>query len=314
MSSQAANLSFERWSDLSARSRDLSQEDLLDLLEAEEVSWDDFEQSGTVHLLAIVDGLNAGDSTMADAHARRACASTSQSDAAVEGSPTALITAPHPSLLEISESAAALAVIAPPLVVSPSYLVSPSQELPRRSSSAGSADRQAKPGPAYPEVVPTTAAPAPSPFEADETLPIPAPLVQRPAVPFSGSLSPAQVASMFSPVETKVRPEEPGAGETAMMPIVAFVPPKTGTFRDQLGALVVPLLSLDEYSELRARLTVFGETHAPTLARFGVASKGAREALALRFAEYFQRDPAAQERFLAALEPAIARARAERNK
>lgn len=240
MQTETPNVTFDLWSDLTVRAKGLSEEQLLDLLESEEVTFDDFLQAGPIHLVAVVAALNAGDRTLADALSKR--------------SPTA-------------SSASAL----------------PTED-----------DRRT--------------------FEADETLPIRAAFVATPAVPFSGESTPAQVAAMLSPVEARVRADEPGPDETAMMPIAAFVPPKTGTFRDQLGALVVPLLSLDEYSELRARLTVFGETHATTLERFGVAGKGVREALALKFADYFQRAPAAQARFLAALEPAIVRARAERDK
>jgi len=90
------------------------------------------------------------------------------------------------------------------------------------------------------------------------------------------------------------------------------VAPQTGSFRDQLGTLAVPLLSLDEYAELRARLTVYGETHAPTLARFGVTLEQVREALRRRFADYFQRDKAAQAQFIAAMQVAVTRVRAER--
>lgn len=69
--SPAPALSFDRWSDLSARSKGLSEEELMDLLEAEDVTFDGYLQAGPIHLLAIVEGLNAGDSTLADAHVRR---------------------------------------------------------------------------------------------------------------------------------------------------------------------------------------------------------------------------------------------------
>jgi len=153
-------------------------------------------------------------------------------------------------------------------------------------------------------------------FDPDETLPIPVAFVAKPpgaAVPFAGSTSPAAVAEMFDPVEPRVRSDEPDPDETAMLPAAAVVAPKTGTFRDQLGPVVVPLLSLDEYADLRARLTVFGEAHAPTLARYGVAAREVREAVQARFADYFQRNTAAQAQFLAGMQAAIVRARAERD-
>ncbi|MBL8742280.1 MAG: hypothetical protein JNK04_14325 [Myxococcales bacterium] len=149
-------------------------------------------------------------------------------------------------------------------------------------------------------------------FEPDETLPIPAPFAAKPAIPFTGSTPPEKVAQMFDPVEPRARSPEPGPDETALTPIADFVMPKTGTFRDQLVPLVVPILSLDEYAELRARLTVYGEDHAETLTRFGVASPQVHEAQRARFSEYFLRDPSAQAAFLKAMQSAIVRVRQER--
>ena len=96
--------------------------------------------------------------------------------------------------------------------------------------------------------------------------------------------------------------------------LAAIVPAGTGTFRDQLGSLVVPVLTLEEYAELRARLTIFGEGDELTLKRFGVSSSEIREALRMQFNEQFQRDPSAQQRFLSAMQLAMARARSERGR
>lgn len=165
-------------------------------------------------------------------------------------------------------------------------------------------EQRAAAGPAEP--------PVPVAIDPDETLPIPAPFAAKAAIPFSGETPPERVAQMFDPVQPHARSPEPGPDETALTPVAEFVMPKTGTFRDQLVPLVVPILSLDEYAELRARLTVYGEDHAETLKRFGVASPQVHEAQRARFSDYFLRDPAAQAAFLKAMQGAIARVREER--
>ncbi len=151
------------------------------------------------------------------------------------------------------------------------------------------------------------------PFDADATLPIPAPMLAMPALPFAAGAATPQ-APQASEAAPEARPPDPGAGETALLPMMELTSLTSGTFRDRLGAVVVPILSLDEYAEVRARLTVFGEDHVPTLARFGVASPEVGDALRARFADYFKRDPAAQARFLGAMQAAIVRVRAERDR
>jgi len=81
--------------------------------------------------------------------------------------------------------------------------------------------------------------------------------------------------------------------------------PSTGSFRDQLGAVVVPILSLVEYADFRARLAVYGEDHKETLDRYGVTSSAVHAALKARFADYFKREPDAQQEFVAALQARI---------
>ncbi|NUP12079.1 MAG: hypothetical protein HOW73_39035 [Polyangiaceae bacterium] len=80
----------------------------------------------------------------------------------------------------------------------------------------------------------------------------------------------------------------------------------TGTFKDQLGTVAPPLLSLDEYVELRASLSLYGEDDQATLKRFGITSRAANSALKSRFAEYFKREPEAQRRFLDAVGEKVA--------
>jgi hypothetical protein len=57
-------------------------------------------------------------------------------------------------------------------------------------------------------------------------------------------------------------------------------------------------LTLDHYAELRAHLTIKGEDDLDTLARFGIRTHSAKEALQARFAARFQQDPAAQAYFV----------------
>jgi hypothetical protein len=135
-------------------------------------------------------------------------------------------------------------------------------------------------------------------------------------LPFGGTLSREALEEMLSrsaPGAAR-EPSHQGladASETALLPQLTLVATTSGTFRDQLGAVAVPAMSLEDYAELRARLTVFGESHEPTLKRFGVVAHEAREALRTQFAEQFKRDAQAQERFLAAMQTAMARARVE---
>ncbi len=147
--------------------------------------------------------------------------------------------------------------------------------------------------------------------DPDETLPIPPPFSPGRGVPFSGTRSPQELAVMLGPSQPEP-PAQPGDGETALLPRLELVAAQTGSFRDQLTPVAIPVLSVGEYAELRARLTVYGEAHAPTLARFGVTAEAVRDALRKRFAEYFQRDQAAQTQFIAIMQEAISRVRTER--
>lgn len=148
--------------------------------------------------------------------------------------------------------------------------------------------------------------------DPDETLPIPAPFSPGRGVPFSGTRSPEELAVMLGPSEAQPPPLQTGDDETAFLPRLELVAAQTGSFRDQLTPVAIPVLSLGEYAELRARLTVYGEGHAPTLARFGVTAEAVRDALRKRFAEYFQRDKPAQAQFIATMHEAIGRIRTER--
>ncbi|MBK6514942.1 MAG: hypothetical protein IPG04_12650 [Polyangiaceae bacterium] len=147
--------------------------------------------------------------------------------------------------------------------------------------------------------------------DQDETLPIPTSLATRPALPFAGMTSLERLAWLSSERGPSTIPEDANPDET--LPIPRSAPsPGTGTFRDRLGAVEVPVLSLDEYVELRARLLVCGEDHAPTLARFGVLVRPVHAALKARFAEYFERAPEARAAFVDALAARVAELRAGR--
>ncbi len=136
-----------------------------------------------------------------------------------------------------------------------------------------------------------------------------------PTLPFQGSLSKEALAELLSRPMPPKGTDTPAAGnveETALLPQLTLVAAGSGTFRDKLGAVAVPPLTVEEYAELRARLTVFGATHAETLERFGVAAAEVREALRAAFNERFQKDAELQQRFLSAMHAATAKARLER--
>jgi len=142
----------------------------------------------------------------------------------------------------------------------------------------------------------------------DDTAMLPSPLYVKPALPFSGETTPERLEEIAGPAPTtervpKQRKEGFDPDETAMVPSPLAKAPSTGSFRDQLGAVDIPTLSLDEYADMRAQLAVQGEDHAETLERFGVMSTAVHAALKARFAAYFKRDPEAQQRFVSALQP-----------
>ncbi|NUP13054.1 MAG: hypothetical protein HOW73_44000 [Polyangiaceae bacterium] len=146
------------------------------------------------------------------------------------------------------------------------------------------------------------------PFNPDETAMVASPLVNRPALPFQGNTSPERLAELTASAAPGPASEQSRGidlDETLPMPPPAAAKP-TGTFRDQLGAATPPLLSLDEYAELRARLSIYGEDDPETLKRFNVTSRAMNGALKGRFSEYFRRDPEAQKKFLEAVREKIA--------
>jgi hypothetical protein len=67
----AADVSFDRWSSISAEVGGKGRDALLDRLEAEGIAPVDFELAAVTHLAALAGALAAGDHSLADAHAAR---------------------------------------------------------------------------------------------------------------------------------------------------------------------------------------------------------------------------------------------------
>jgi len=74
--------------------------------------------------------------------------------------------------------------------------------------------------------------------------------------------------------------------------------------------LVVPDLSLADYSAFRAHLMVRGEEDPATWKQFGVTSPAVKQALQDHFAARFRQDPAAQTRFVDRMKTLVAELRA----
>ena len=94
--------------------------------------------------------------------------------------------------------------------------------------------------------------------DPDETVPIPLGLSFSGAMPFSGTTGDETLERLFARPAADLIADE--AGATVALPI-------TG------GSSRVPVLSLEEYVELRALLTLFGTEHEATWARFGLHEK-----------------------------------------
>ena len=134
----------------------------------------------------------------------------------------------------------------------------------------------------------------------DETLPIWGTVSPKPATPFSGATSPqrlAELKSLEAPLAPIVISDDVDQTVMVRSPLLAEVP-RDGSFAEKLTPPAIPVLSVDEYARFRALLTVHGEDHEPTWRSFGILSRVAKDALQTRFASYFQRDRAAQERFV----------------
>lgn len=87
--------------------------------------------------------------------------------------------------------------------------------------------------------------------------------------------------------------------ETLPIPApVKLTYPSSGSFRDALAPVAVPMLSLEDYAALQAALVVGGDSSVDTLRSFGILSAGSYAALRSHFAELFKDDGEAQSRFL----------------
>ena len=136
-------------------------------------------------------------------------------------------------------------------------------------------------------------------LDPDETAPILGPLKVTDLLPFSGSTGDETLQALFrSPSPAELAPpsrSEASTDETVMLP------PTAGTSGLRAG-LSIPVMTVERYAELRAYLLVLGEDHEPTLQRFGLQSRDARELLKLRFVSMFATDEALRDRFVARMQ------------
>lgn len=87
--------------------------------------------------------------------------------------------------------------------------------------------------------------------------------------------------------------------ETLPIPApVKLTYPSSGSFRDALAPVAVPMLSLEDYAALQAALVVGGDSSVDTLRSFGILSASSYAALRGHFSQLFQEDLDAQSRFL----------------
>ncbi len=106
-----------------------------------------------------------------------------------------------------------------------------------------------------------------------------------------------------STIEDLVPDKGGNAEETLMVPKPLIAQAAAGaSFAEKMSPTAIPVLSLDDYAMFRVLLRAHGEDHAPTWSRFGVLSRTVKDALQARFAETFQRDVEAQQKFLALVE------------
>lgn len=115
-----------------------------------------------------------------------------------------------------------------------------------------------------------------------------------PALPFDTGTGPGHPR----PPVLRAPAEFSGTSLSVELPLGAALPfdPSPGADPSQPG--VVPLLTLEQYAKLRARLMVEGEDDQQVWKEFGVTSRTVKEALQARFAAQFRSDPAAQSRFV----------------
>ena len=149
--------------------------------------------------------------------------------------------------------------------------------------------------------------------DVDKTQFMPA-LVLGPALPFEGSTSPAKLAELKrhaasadppTPAATDEPPEETLEIRSPLLQESAG----TGTFRDAISPIAVPVLTIEQYAQFQAKVRVLGESHEPTWREFQISSASVRDALAARFAAYFAREPQAKEDFAKRVEQLVLKAR-----
>lgn len=134
------------------------------------------------------------------------------------------------------------------------------------------------------------------PINPDETVPLGVRVPLGVVLPFSGTTGEETLAALARRPDEGPNVPAASADETVMLP-----PGGAGSRTSP-----VPFLTLQQYADLRAHLTVFGEHHEPTWASFGLTSPASRELTKARFAALFAYNEEMRARFLELLPVAIA--------
>jgi hypothetical protein len=165
-----------------------------------------------------------------------------------------------------------------PKAVAPAPEVAPAREVHSPAATAQ---------PSYLAAAPPATTPRRRPLAETALGPITSP---EPALPFAPGPAPAAAPSV-----RRVRPPAELTGtadgvELPQGPALPFVPCE--------ARHAAPELTLEQYADLRARLSVRGEEDAETWTAFGVTSRTVKEALQAGFAARFREDPGTQARFV----------------
>ena len=177
---------------------------------------------------------------------------------------------------------------------------------PRSRAEPGLRDRE------LPTYLRETALPGEQPDDVESTQFLPV-LVLGPALPFEGSTSLAKLAELkrdAAIVDGAAPTSDDDPQETLEIrsPLLQESA-GTGTFRDAISPIAVPVLTTEQYAQLQAKLSVRGEAHEPTWREFQISSSAVKRALVARFDAYFAREPQAREDFAKRFEQLVLKAR-----
>jgi hypothetical protein len=273
-------LDFDGWAELSARLLQLDPEARADVLDERDLPVEEWSRADEHWNKVLAGEIVAGEMGRATAYGLRCAAELARrKDRPKPGAPGSP-----------AESGPA------PLAGDPRFLSEQAQ--PWRAEAAAvplTAAAQEAP----PVLGSSTRKVARAPVEVSETS-LDLKLPVGPLLPFSAANAPAQMAARAAPLHPKVvrAPESvTGTADDLQLPrgpALPFLAVTGGGMRRAAApdAPVVPGdLSVEQYAELRAHLTIRGEDHMETLARFGIKTHAAKEALQARFAARFQQDP-----------------------